>query len=171
MRTVIAVIFHPYRALFDSISQSCDHFSVKAAQNPQTETAFLARSSIKGRKAPFYHSTQQPSRSPFPSVQSTALCGAVSTYFRLFRREHKNRMLFCKLRTAVSRPCGVPCGVFEGPIGPARSLLPRAQRTTTYGAVFATNLWCFVRRPKIDTSQNKLRMIVLSLVDVSCSSS
>ena len=42
MCTVIAVIFHPSRAPKSSIRQRYDHFSVQAAQNPQTKTTFSA---------------------------------------------------------------------------------------------------------------------------------
>ena len=65
MRTVFAVILHPTRAFFESIRQSCDHFSVNAAQNPQTETAFLARNSIKGRCSPFYRAHHDYHTRPF----------------------------------------------------------------------------------------------------------
>ena len=42
MITVIAVILHPSRALFDSIRQSYDRNSVPAAKNSQTKTTFPA---------------------------------------------------------------------------------------------------------------------------------
>jgi len=69
MRTVIvviAVIVHPSRALFDSVRQSYDRFSINAAQNPQNETAFLARSSTKRRVSPFYHAHRDQHTRPYP---------------------------------------------------------------------------------------------------------
>jgi len=82
MRTVIAVIFHPSRALSDSVRQSYDRFSVNAAQNPQTETALLARSSIKGRCSPFYREHRDHHARPYPMCKAHNRATPLSGSFR-----------------------------------------------------------------------------------------
>jgi len=92
MRTVIAVIFHPSRALFDLIHhQSYDRFSVNAAKNPQTQTAFLARNSIKGRCLPLYCAHRDHHACSCPVCKEQHRVAPFRDYFARFRREHKNQ--------------------------------------------------------------------------------
>jgi len=111
MRTVIAVILHPSRALFDSIRQSC-----VAAQNPQTETAFLARNSIKGSRSPFYRTHRDHHARPYPVCKAQNRATRFVIVSSDFVGSTKIKTSPKTLQMFVG-PCGGPCGVIKGPCG------------------------------------------------------
>jgi len=120
MRTVIAIILHPSRVLFESICQSYDNFNVNAETNPQTETAFLVRMSINGRKRPSAIAHCNRRARPFPLYNTQGSAAPYRHCFGLFRTELKNRHFTIPTSNNLpgcSRPMRLPLRVFEGQCG------------------------------------------------------
>jgi len=59
------------------VSLSLELFCSSSIKIDKMLQASNDRNSTKVCEAPFYHSTPQPRRSPFPAIRSTSLCDAV----------------------------------------------------------------------------------------------
>jgi len=90
----------------------------RGAQKPTLYKTSDARSSTKGRLAPFSDSTLQLSRSPHPALESTSPCAAVSSSFRpILQVAQKSNFVLQTSNARSSTSVVAPYGVFKGPCG------------------------------------------------------